>query len=76
VSDKTEMFRVTASFCADSLIVEYPSLAGPYISSALGDELEAQLEDSDAVTFTIRRVWMTAEEMAELTDSPEFEGFR
>ncbi len=76
MSDKTEMFEVTASFCTDVLIVEYPSLAGPYLTSALGDELEAQLEDSDAVTFTIRRVWMTPAEMAELTDSPEFEGFR
>ncbi len=76
MSTKTEMFRVTASFCTDSLIVEYPSLAGPYITSALGDELEAQLEDSDTVTFTIRRVWMTADEIEVLNESPEFEGFR
>lgn len=76
MSDKTEMFKVTASFCADYLVVEYPSLAGPYLTSALGDELEAQFEASDAVTFTIRRVWMTPEEVEALNDSPEFEGFR
>lgn len=76
MSDKTEMFKVTSSYCTDYLVVEYPSLAGPYLTSALGDELEAQLENRDAVTFTIRRIWMTPEEIQELNDSPEFEGFR
>lgn len=76
MSTKIEMFKVTASFSGDHLVVEYPSLAGGYLDMATHGELEAELEDCDSVTFTIERIWMTPDEIEVLNESPEFEGFR